>query len=124
MSTIKLYIILSLTIATSLTIAAGDATAEPKFVGSMSPEPEVDAPKPLFSCISPLIGYCASPYKKDGVSYYVSSVPISGGKYDCNSYGGSNSSCCDPAKLKFTDPPSNQIVLAANYKAACPSPRK
>ncbi|POW15436.1 hypothetical protein PSHT_07115 [Puccinia striiformis] len=119
MPTIKSYILLSLTIVASLTskIAAEEE-------GPNKPTPGPPAPQQPFSCPAPLKGYCTSPYKMDGVAYYVMSTPIDNGKYSCQAYGGSNSSCCDPAKLRFIDAPDNQKVLTANFQAACSDPNK
>ncbi|KAI9602620.1 hypothetical protein H4Q26_001911 [Puccinia striiformis f. sp. tritici PST-130] len=67
MPTVKSYILLSLTIVASLTIAKEEA--RPKL--SLPP-----APQQSFPCPAPLKGYCTSPYLTNGVAYYVSSRPI------------------------------------------------
>ncbi|KAI7949447.1 hypothetical protein MJO28_008268 [Puccinia striiformis f. sp. tritici] len=115
MPTVKSYIFLSLTIVASLTVAK----QEDRTKVSLPP-----APQQSFPCPAPLKGYCTSPYLTNGVAYYVSSRPIVDGKYSCQAYGGSNSSCCDPAKLRFIDAPDNQKVLTANFQAACSDPNK
>ncbi|KAI9606465.1 hypothetical protein KEM48_001831 [Puccinia striiformis f. sp. tritici PST-130] len=102
MPTVKSYIFLSLTIVASLTVAK----QEDRTKVSLPP-----APQQSFPCPAPLKGYCTSPYLTNGVAYYAARPTES------------NSSCCDPAKLRFIAP-DNQKVLTANFQAACSDPNK